>query len=128
MLNKTIPVLTAIVLAAAMILIFVSWIGNINNKGEINTIARKYMLIMETEGYLSVEQEQNLIADLEAENMNNISLSGTTMTEVGYGNEIVLNISGNMKFNNFDFISLFELDKEIIDIPINKPLRSTAKY
>ena len=52
-----------------------------------------------TEGYLPAADQTALIAELESYGLYNISLSGTTMREVNYGDRIYLKISGTYNEN-----------------------------
>lgn len=62
-------------------------------------VAREYTLIMETEGYLKPADQAKLIEELEGYGLYNISLSGTTTSEVSYGDRIYLKISGTYNDN-----------------------------
>lgn len=68
-------------------------------KLEISQICRKYILKMETEGYLTAENKASLLQELKALGMESIELNGSTMQPVTYGDTIVLKIKGNMKVN-----------------------------
>lgn len=57
-------------------------------------IERKYVLIMETEGYLTASAQGALIKELEAIGVSNISFAGTTLLPAGYGKTVVLSITG----------------------------------
>lgn len=74
-------------------------------------IERKYMLYMETQGYLTPERQEALKNELTALGVLNISFNGTTLTATGYGQEVVLSVTGTIKTNavvgitrNFTFI------------------------
>lgn len=69
----------------------------VSKKDDVNQISRKYILKMETEGYLSSTERNNLIYDLQSAGLTNIDLTGTTMSDVGYGNAIYLVIQGTLE-------------------------------
>ncbi len=70
--------------------------GLMLKKLEITQISRKYILVMETEGYLSEQHKQMLIQELQALEVQNIDLSGTTLQPVSYGETILLKIKGTI--------------------------------
>lgn len=72
---------------------------------EQKQIAREYMLLMETEGYLNSTDEANLIDELENAGLSNISLEGTTLSEVNYGDRIYLVINGTYDQSAMDISS-----------------------
>lgn len=65
--------------------------------------AREYLLIMETEGYLKPEDAVSLVAELNSYGLTSVSLSGTTMSEVDYGERIYLKITGTYDDNVLAF-------------------------
>lgn len=82
-----------------MTILLVSYIDSvrlINDKAEINQIARKYILRMETEGVLTEVDRLALNEELVEAGVSDISLEGTTMVRVGYGEAITLHIRGKL--------------------------------
>ena len=86
--------LISIVMVCAFLVIVFGAFSSINDKWSMRQAARETLLIMETEGYLKPEDEQALIHELEGYGLYNISLSGTTTSEVDYGERIYLKITG----------------------------------
>ena len=91
-------------------------------------IARSYMLIMETKGYLPEAEQNELILELEQMGVTNISISGTSVAPVGYGQPIYLVVTGNIKMKSkygitegYDWI-------ESGTVPFKITAKSTAKY
>lgn len=123
-----IPILMTLFVVTIMIVILTSWVVNIENKNNIDLIARKYLLQMETEGYLTEEGKQSMLNELVENKMTNISLFGTSMSQVGYGNTIELHLKGSLEIYNFRWVDLFSVYKDSGNIEINKYLTSTAKY
>lgn len=78
----------------AMMLAYMENAKLIQCKLEVNQIAREYILRMETKGYLDSEDRLSLLWKLQEEGMTQVDLEGTTYEEVGYGEPIVLKISG----------------------------------
>ena len=84
----------------------------IEKKEDVNQIARKYILRMESAGYLTEEDRIILVRELEAAGVTEISLENTTMEWVGYGEEIVVRFRGKLG-------ERYEIDEKLV---------STAKY
>ena len=68
----------------------------IQRKMEVNQIARRYILRMETVGYLTDADRLAMMQELEEQGATQIDLGATTMTEAGYGERIVLEIRGKL--------------------------------
>lgn len=110
---EDILVMMVFIFFAAIIILLMIYISQaIETKSKLNTIAREYMLRMETEGYLthdtsgvkgSSNQKQNLIDALNTAGFKKNAagtqpvdascLTGTTETAQGYGNKIILKIN-----------------------------------
>ena len=59
--------------------------------------ARKYMLRMETVGFLESHKEEELTSELKALGISELSLEGTTTEPVSYGEEITLGTRGELE-------------------------------
>lgn len=97
---------------SALLLSYMDSIRLIDRKTEINQIARKYILKMETVGMLTEPDKSALLEELAAAGASEVRLEGTTVQRVGYGNAIVLHISGKLG-------GTYEFDEKRV---------STAKY
>ena len=82
--NMLVMMINMVVMCAFLVIIFGAFSG-ISDKWGMRQTAREYMLIMETEGYLPATDQSALIAELQGYGLYNISLSGTTTSEVNYG-------------------------------------------
>lgn len=100
--NMIVMLLEMVVVCAFLVIIFGAFSG-ISDKWGMRQVAREYILIMETEGYLSAADQGALQAELESYGLYNISLSGTTTSEVNYGDRIYLGISGTYDDNILAF-------------------------
>lgn len=100
--NMLVALIGMIMLTAFLVIIFGAF-SSINDKWAMRQVAREYLLIMETDGYLSSSDQATLIKELEDCGLYNISLSGTTVSEVEYGDRIYLNISGTYNDNVLAF-------------------------
>lgn len=102
-LDQFLPAIVVIVLLAVL------WTGsmisasNIDRSSDIHQVARTYLLRMEADGYLTEENRNLMISELEALDMENIDLTGTSFTDVGYGNRIRLVIRGVVNLKDIDF-------------------------
>ena len=102
-LEQFLPAIVVIVLLAVL------WTGsmisasNIDRSSDIQQVARTYLLKMETDGCLTEENKELLVAELERLDMEQIDLTGTNFTNVGYGNQIRLVIRGVVNLKDVDF-------------------------
>lgn len=123
--NMLVALLGMVMTAAFLVIIFGAFSG-ISDKWGMRQVAREYLLIMETEGYLNSSDESNLRNDLSTLGLKNIDLSGTTKTEVGYGNRIYLKIRGTYDDNVLAFAGgISRVTSHPTTITINR--ESTAK-
>lgn len=123
--NMLVMMLEIIVVCAFLVIIFGAFSG-ISDKWGMRQVAREYMLIMETEGYLKPTDEANLVTELESYGLYNISLSGTTRSEVDYGSRIYLNINGTYNDNILAFAGgISRYTEHPTSITINR--QTTAK-
>ena len=73
---------------------FADCVRVVNVKSAVSQISRRYILRMETVGYLTSEDRNSLLEELSYAGLEDISLGNTDISEVGYGNTISLEISG----------------------------------
>lgn len=126
--DALVPIL-AILTVSILMASFLYMLSLISMKENVKEIARKYLLEMETKGYLPAASNLKLRQDLMEIGMTDITLDGTTDTDVGYGNEIHLYISGNLPTKVLDTAGAdlfsFVLQNEKYHISVHK--MSTAK-
>lgn len=123
--DMIVMLLNMVVLCAFLVIIFGAF-SSISNKWNMRQAAREYMLIMETEGYLKPSDQNALIAELESYGLYNISLSGTTVSEVDYGSRIYLKIQGTYNENVLAFAGgMSRVADHPVTITINR--QTTAK-
>lgn len=65
-------------------------------KLEMSQVTRKYILRMETKGYLDAADKTGLLSELTALGVREIELEGTTLMAVGYGETIRLCVKGTV--------------------------------
>lgn len=89
----------------AMTVVMMAYLENarlIQQKMAISQIARKYILRMETVGTLGDADRIALSGELEAAGVTQLSLEGTTIWQVYYGEPVVLQIWGKLG-NEYEF-------------------------
>ena len=70
--------------------------GLMLKKLEVSQIARKYILVMETQGCLTETVRGQMLAELSEMGLKDIDITGTTLQPVPYGSEIILCIKGTV--------------------------------
>lgn len=103
MLEHFLPALVTIVLMAVLWTASMIQASNLDRSAQIQQVARIYMLRMESDGYLAEANKNLLLADLQALDMSEINLTGTSFSDVGYGNEVHLVIAGKVHLKDVDF-------------------------
>lgn len=84
----------------AITIVMLAYMGNVRlvyRKAEINQVARKYILRMETAGELTDADYVSITRELETLGVTELSLVGTTLDRVPYGDPIVLMIRGKLE-------------------------------
>jgi len=125
---KLVAVLISVVVTGIMGIVMVSFSGNLDNKDRIYITAREYLLSMETKGYLVEEDKEQLLFSLTELGMTNISLSGTTLTEAGYGNKVTIEITGEIELTSYSVLEKLDVRRRMQTIPVHVKKSSTAKY
>ncbi|MCD7862782.1 MAG: hypothetical protein LUG61_04545 [Lachnospiraceae bacterium] len=120
-LYRLLPVLLSLGVVALLVVLAAGFLQAIRERDFVDQLAREYLLIMETEGYLSAGRQEELTASLTQAGLGGISLDGTTVTEVSYGDRITLSISGTLPQTILGRSNLSW------DLPVSIHLSSTAK-
>ena len=103
MLEHYLPALITIVFMGIL------WFGsmvtasNIDKSSALNQVARKYILRMEADGYLTEENRTSMVTEFQELGVEAVDLTGTDLTDVGYGNEVCLEVKGNLTVRNIAF-------------------------
>lgn len=100
--NMLVALIGMVIMTAFLVIIFGTF-ASISDKWDMRQVAREYLLVMETEGCLTTTDQAMLVKELEDCGLYNISLSGTTVSEVDYGESIYLNITGTYNDNILAF-------------------------
>ncbi len=123
--NMIVMMLNMVILCALLVIVFGAFSG-ISDRWEQRQAVRETMLLMETEGYLKPSDRANLITELENDGLSNISLTGTTMREVNYGDRIYLKVTGTYDDNVLAFAGgISKVASHPTTITINR--QTTAK-
>lgn len=130
--GNVVDILPSIIMVLAvmiLITVFFNLYQVLSLNEEVKQLSRKYMLNMETVGYLDAANRTKLIQELSALNVTDIDLSGSTLTDAGYGNTITLNISCRLPLEHLnmagsDMLAYFFEDSSI---PVSSRRMSTAK-
>lgn len=86
------------ILAMCVILLyFFDFVDVIGQKHEVSQLARKYILKMETVGYLEAGDLQALLGELKELGVEEVNLEGTTFSPVTYGQPVALMLEGTLK-------------------------------
>lgn len=111
----------------AMAVFFTGWLQNLHQREMLDTIARKNLLSMETKGYCSSEELEQMTEELTAAGFEDLDFSGTTVEQAGYGEEVCLNVRGTITFSLIKGDSRF-LHRLERTIPVSFHLSTTAKH
>ena len=83
-----------VICIAVVFVSFADCVRIVNVKSSVSQISRRYILRMETVGYLDQADREGLIRELHDTGLYEISLGNTDTAEVGYGNPVKLEIRG----------------------------------
>lgn len=119
-----------VVLLAVIILIIANldWSGAQVKGDRIVEVMRKYVLIMEGNGCLTLSQQQSLTEELERLGVTNITYHCNPLEKAPYGEEVVLSISGEvnaLKITSFEDLNVVRTQE---GVRFSKTLKSTAQY
>jgi len=76
---------------------FMNYMELIQKKAEISQLARKYILVAETNGYLSEGNCEELLGELEAIGVTEVDISDSTLTKAEFGKTVSVCIKGKLK-------------------------------
>ncbi len=115
-------------MAVGLMAVFLTgWMQALNQKEAMDTVSRKYLLYMETQGYCTEEAKRLLEEELGNLGCENLDFTGTTVAPVGYGQEIRLCIRGTVSYYLIGEQSS-GFFRQAVTAPISISLSSTAKH
>lgn len=123
------PSMIMVIAAVMLIMVFFDLYQILSLNEDVKQIARKYMLTMETMGYLDPANQTTLVQELSDLQVTDIDLTGSTMSDAEYGNAVYLQIScklptEQLNMDGYDMLQFVFQDKSI---PIRVRRMSTAK-
>ncbi|MGN0334816.1 MAG: hypothetical protein ACI4DV_04025 [Lachnospiraceae bacterium] len=120
-------VILACMVTGLMAVFFTGWMQALDQKEEMDTIGRKYLLYMETKGYCTVQAMNQMEMELQQLGCENLDFTGTTLIPAGYGEEIELCIQGTVSYHLLGNSTAFFAERSI-SAPVRIYLTSTAKH
>lgn len=90
-------VCVCMLMLTALVTAYMDSVRLIAEKTEMNQIARKYILKMESVGMLTEADRIGLCVELEEAGASQIDLAGSTFERAGYGEPIALCIKGKLR-------------------------------
>lgn len=120
------PIVISSIVVLALVIIFTTWLANVDKKESIDQVIRKYTLKLETDGYLDNNAQTQLVNELTNAGMvnarcdapvikNGISYKTTTVAQ-SYGNPTYLVITGEVPLNDPKLVSGAESGGGIVNI------------
>lgn len=128
--GSVLDVLSVLIVVIAVIILMTAFLNNmqlLEKKEDISQVSRRYILRMETVGYLESRDRTEMLYELEKLGMTEIDLTGTTLSDVGYGNPVTLIIKGKLPgsvLSGSDLLKLMFTNQEWV---ITEKRMSTAK-
>ena len=126
--GSVVDILPSMIMVIAAVILITVFFG-LYQILSLKQISRKYMLTMETMGYLDAASRTSLMQDLSDLQVTDIDLTGSTMTDAGYGNAVYLQITCKLPIEqlNMDGNDMLRFFFEDGTIPIRVRRMSTAK-
>jgi hypothetical protein len=91
--SQYLATLIGVLVILAISLAAVNYMGVTVKYITANQIARKYMLRIESDGYLSPANQDRLVNELTETGLSSVNLQGTTVSAVGNGGDVFLTIA-----------------------------------
>lgn len=124
---KILPVFLGIAAVTVLSLMYLYYARDMDVREQATQVIREYLLDMEAEGCLTDQAKTELVDRLRDIGLENINLSGTTMNNAGYGNEIILRVNAVVKVTRFALTNLLDPDVNTGYESFNCVRKSTAK-
>lgn len=120
------PIVISSIVLLALVIIFTTWIANVDKKESVDQIVRKYTLKLETVGYLDDTAQNQLIDELKNAGMINPQCTApvvkngveyrTTTVAQSYGYPVYLVITGEIPLNDPQLVSGEETHSGLVNI------------
>ncbi|MBR5248767.1 MAG: hypothetical protein IKV27_07505 [Lachnospiraceae bacterium] len=129
--GSVVDVMSVGICVIAMTVLMLAYMGSVqllNSKSQIDQITRKYILRMETVGYLTGNDRLEMTQELAALGATELDYTGSTLNQVDYGSAISLVVRGKIPVRTVVSGSdLFNSTQEIIWYEFEERRISTAK-
>ena len=129
--GSVMDVLTVSIYILVLTIVMLAYLGSvqiINCKAQISQISRKYILRMETVGYLTEDDRRNLEQELRALGVVSVLFTGSTLEKVEFGSPIYLVIHGRISTEGVDLgTSFFDTVFRMRSYEFEDKKMSTAK-
>ena len=120
--GNMIVVIISIFTFIVLMLAYASWHAQLSERDNVELIVNSYVQAMEASGCLTEVQQEQLLKELEECGMTEIDLTGTTMIAAGYGEQVVLCVSGML---NMDFSEPVFDSNGIRFVPVSRNIEIT---
>ena len=117
----------AILAITIVVMVYLQCTELILLKLEVSQVSRKYILKMETQGYLTPQNQNEMLMELKELGLKNVELAGTTLAPVAYGDTIVLRIKGNIQKNMLNHEEVWNGATDVKLLELDEKRMSTAK-
>ena len=98
-------------------------------RSRIELVVHEYIMRMESEGYLSSTEQNELSDALKAAGMPNPTIRTGSNDKVKYGEKVVLSISGDLVTKSYEFdTDRFTMTKADLRIPVSVTKQSISKH
>lgn len=126
--HTLLPVLLSVSMMFGFILFSAQLMEVFRTREQISQTARAYLLEMETTGYLSASRMEKLSKELRGCGLKEVSLQGSTVSPVSFGEQIQLVITGKLENSIALTIPFLTKENRMWTIPVKLSYLSTAKH
>lgn len=128
--GSVMDILSVLVMVTALAILMSAYLESMRMlelKEEISQVSRRYILRMETEGFLTPADMTAMVQALSELGLEETDLTGTTMTDAGYGSPVTLSIRGKLKGQELAGNDLLGMIFRGAEWPVEIKRMSTAK-
>lgn len=102
-----------------IVVMMIDYTKIVDTKNNICSVGDTYLQLMMAEGYLTEEDRADMLDELSRYGVTSVDFSGTTLSQVGYGERVALEMTYTVDLEIHNITSLFSTDVE------NKSVTST---
>lgn len=122
------PMVVTAVFFCCLIMVCIFFSEAMLRINQIDLAARRYLLKMETKGYLDEAMERALSEELAALGVGNLDFSGSTRADAGYGREICLILKGEVRLWRVEVSGFTQFIFSRFTVPLSIRKISVAKH